>query len=261
MPLALDLPKSAMGSALSLEAAAPSPPEAGPNTEVNGLLGASALAVGVAGMSFDILAPHYTWMEKALAGPRLQRCRTAHLDALADGQRILIAGIGHGHFLRACATRFPRMEIVGVDASAGMLTRARAKARRAGLDLTRLEFVHAALPAWQPPAAQFDAIVTPFFLDCFPPEELAVVVAVLAEAAKSRARWLLSDFTVPQRGLARQRARAIHAAMYAFFRPVTGLRARRVTAPDALLAAQGFHLERRQTSEWGLLHADLWSRS
>ena len=27
-------------------------------------------------MSFDRLAPHYTWMEAVLAGPRLQRCRT-----------------------------------------------------------------------------------------------------------------------------------------------------------------------------------------
>ena len=48
--------------------------------------------------------------------------------------------------------------------------------------------------------------------------------------------------------------------MYAFSRMVTGLRARRVTAPDSLLAAQGFALAGRQTSEWGLLHADLWSR-
>jgi hypothetical protein len=48
--------------------------------------------------------------------------------------------------------------------------------------------------------------------------------------------------------------------MYAFFRPVTGIRARRVTEPDALLRAHGFTLAKRRDSEWGLLRADLWTR-
>lgn len=211
-------------------------------------------------MSFDRLAPHYPWLEKLLAGPRLQRCRVAHLDALRDSDRVLIAGIGHGPFLPACARRVPHGAITCVDASAAMLTETRRLARRAGLDFNRLDFVHATLPAWEPPAAQFDVIVTNFFLDCFAPDELPAIIAALARAARPDARWLLADFTVPARGFARQRARAIHAAMYAFFRPATGLRARRVTAPDALLAAHGFHLRRRRPSEWGLLHADLWAR-
>ena len=211
-------------------------------------------------MSFDRLAPHYTWMERALAGPRLQRCRTAWLDALAGCERILIVGVGHGHFLRACAQKFPRAEIVSVDASAGMLAQAQAHARRDQLDLARLQFVHAALPGWQPPAGHFDAIVTNFFLDCFPPDELRPVVDALAHGLKPRARWLLADFAVPGSGWARHRARAVHAMMYAFFRPLAGVRARRVTAPDELLRAHGFTLVRRRTSEWGLLHADLWSR-
>jgi ubiquinone/menaquinone biosynthesis C-methylase UbiE len=212
-------------------------------------------------MSFDRLAPHYTWMERALAGPRLQRCRTAWIDALAGCERILIVGVGHGHFLRACARQFPHAEIVSVDASAPMLAHAQRHARREQLDLTRLRFVHAALPDWQPPAAHFDAIVTNFFLDCFPPEELAVVIGTLARGLRPHARWLNADFAVPARGWARHRARAVHAMMYAFFRPLAGVRARRVTEPDGLLRAQGFTLARRRASEWGLLRADLWTRA
>ena len=211
-------------------------------------------------MSFDRLAPHYTWMERALAGPRLQRCRTAWLEALADCETLLIVGGGHGHFLRACARRFPRLAITNVDASAGMLAQAEARARRENLDLGRMKFVHAALPAWQPPPASFDAVVTNFFLDCFPPGELAAVIATLAGGLRSRAQWLNADFAVPERGWARHRARAVHAVMYAFFRPVTGIRARRVTEPDALLRAHGFTLAKRRDSEWGLLRADWWTR-
>jgi ubiquinone/menaquinone biosynthesis C-methylase UbiE len=211
-------------------------------------------------VSFDLLAPHYTWMEAVLAGRRLQRCRTTWLDALEGCERILIAGVGHGHFLKRCTQRFPQAHITSVDASAGMLHRAERRVHRAGAAMERLAFVHAALPEWTPRAGSFDAIATHFFLDCFPPDELPVVVAALADAARPSARWLLSDFAVPSEGLARQRARAVHALMYGFFRHVTRLRARRLTEPDPLLRAHGFTLAGRQASEWGLLRADCWVR-
>lgn len=210
---------------------------------------------------FDPLAPYYGAMEKILAGPRLQRCRLTWLDELAGAERILIAGPGHGPILPDLFARNPRARVTCVDASAAMLAVAEQRARAAGLDLARLTFVHARLPAWTPPAGSHDAIVTNFFLDCFPPEELPAVIGRLAAAATPAARWVVADFTVPPRGLARLRARFVHALMYAFFRVVTGLRARGVTPPDDLLASQGFALAGRRTSEWGLLHADLWARA
>ena len=108
-------------------------------------------------------------MEVVLAGRRLQRCRTAWLEALEDATGILIAGVGHGHFLAACARRFPRARITSVDASAAMLRHARRRAEAAGAQMEQLEFVHAALPEWSPRAGTFDAIATHFFLDCFAP--------------------------------------------------------------------------------------------
>lgn len=209
---------------------------------------------------FDPLAPYYSTMEKMLAGPRLQRCRLTWLDELAGAERILIAGLGHGPILPELFARNPRARVTCVDASAGMLAVAEQRARDAGLDLSRLTFVHARLPAWRPVPGNYDAIVTNFFLDCFPSEELPAVVGRLAGAATPAARWVVADFAVPPRGLARLRARLVHALMYAFFRIVTGLRARGVTPPDDLLASQGFALAGRRTSEWGLLHADLWTR-
>lgn len=208
-------------------------------------------------MSFDRLAPHYTWMEKVLAGPRLQQCRVAWLEHLAGCEHLLIAGVGHGHFLQACAQRFPLANITCVDASARMLSFAR---RRAEPQTRRIDFVHASLPEWLPSSATFDAVVTHFFLDCFEPARLHVVVDGLSRALRVNARWLLADFTLPRKGWRRQRARALHTAMYAFFRPVAGVRARRVTPPDSLLREQGFVLARRMTREWGLLHSDVWNR-
>lgn len=211
-------------------------------------------------MSFDILAPHYTWMERVLAGRRLQRARVAHLDGLEGCERLLIAGVGHGHFLRAAAARFPALEIVGIDASSRMLDHARAQIHSVS-NPARFQFLHATLPCPAWPTLGFDAIATHFFLDCFPPDELSRVIAALASAARPRAVWLVSDFSIPSRGWRRHRARAIHAVMYAFFRPVTRIRARRVTPPDSYLVREGFSLTARRTFDGGLLQSDLWSRT
>lgn len=210
--------------------------------------------------SFDLLAPIYPAMERVLAGRRLQRCRTAWLDELQGARRLLVAGVGHGPALAEVLRRHPHLHITCVDASARMLVVARKRARQAGLDMSRLEFIHASLPGWQPPPGAYDAIATHFFLDCFTPEQLGPIVATLARAATPDVRWIVSDFTVPSRGPARWRALAVHRLMYLFFRVTTRLAARRVTPPDAVLAAHGFQLRRRQTHNWGLLHADLWQR-
>lgn len=212
-------------------------------------------------MSFDLLAPHYDWMEALSAGPRLQRCRTAWLDSLAGARRILSVGEGHGRFALACAQRFPAAQLTCVDASAAMLARAQARMAREGPPGARVDWIVAPLPGWAPPqGAQYDAIVTDFFLDCFRPDQLASIIPALARGAAPRATWLVADFSLPAAGAARWRARAVHAIMYSFFRVVTRLPARRLTAPDPYLAAQGFRLAGRREFEWGLLRSDCWSR-
>jgi ubiquinone/menaquinone biosynthesis C-methylase UbiE len=208
-------------------------------------------------VSFDHLAPHYGWMEALAAGPLLQRARTWWLPALAGRREVLSAGEGHGKFAAAFATACPTAALTCVEASAGMAARGRRREGRAG---GRARWVAATLPQWRPRPASFDAIVTCFFLDCFPRDQLPAVVAALAEGAREDAVWLVVDFAIPDRGAARWRARAIHAAMYAFFRAVTALPARRLTPPDPWLAAHGFRLEARREFSCGLLRADLWRR-
>jgi len=205
-------------------------------------------------MNFDRLAPHYDWMEQACGGGLLQRARTAWLEELRGCRRILSAGEGHGRFAAACAGRFPAAELTCVEASAGMLRRARARTGPAPIHWHQGDVCD-----WTP-AASYDAIVTCFFLDCFPPDQLARVVAKLAAGATADARWLVTDFAVPSKGLAHWRALAVHALMYGFFRLACGLPARRLTPPDVLLQAHGFRLEGRIESNWGLLRADLWRR-
>ncbi len=212
-------------------------------------------------MSFDRLAAFYDRLESFLAGAHLQKCRVAWLDELAGCERLLVVGVGHGPELPAIVRRHPRLRVTCVDASARMLAVAQRRLRAEGTDAARLEFVHARLPEWVPPAGQFDAVATHFFLDCFPPESLATIIGHLARATRPGACWLLADFAVPARGWSRRRAQVVHALMYAFFRCFVSLPARRLTPPDPLLTARGFQLRQRRTFDCGLLQADLWRRN
>lgn len=211
-------------------------------------------------MSFDLLAPHYRWMELVLAGGKLQRCRTAFLDQVSPCRNALLLGEGNGRFLRECRRKLPRAQITCVDASARMLDSARRRVQRAGLNPAEIEFVRADALGWSSRRREFDLIVTHFFLDCFSPEQLEKVIGLAAATATPNALWLLSDFQIPPAGLPRRRAQAIHWLMYTFFRIVTRLPARRLTSPDPFLEAQGFQLAERCVSDWGLLRSDRWQR-
>lgn len=211
-------------------------------------------------MSFDRLAPHYRWMESILAGGLLQRCRAAWLDEVTNARHVLVAGEGNGRFLSACAARMPNARFTVVDSSRAMLAQAEARWRRAGGSAEHLSLVHAALPGWTPPAGAFDLVVTHFFLDCFPEAELRSVVKKLSGAAGPSARWLLSDFEVPAKGVARLRAKLALALAYGFFRVATRLPAARLVPPDPDLIANGFVRGHRRTFNAGLLKAELWRR-
>ncbi len=211
-------------------------------------------------MSFDALAPHYGWMERVLAGRRLQRCRTAFLPGVLVAKNILIVGEGRGGFLAECRRYLPDACITCVDASGKMLEAARRRLEKQGLRTERVQFIHADALEWSPPDRAFDLIVTHFFLDCFRRDQLEMLVTKFGHAAVARAGWLLADFAVPAAGPGRWRAQVIHRLMYVFFRVATRLPARELTPPDEFLRASQFTLRERRTSEWGLLHTDWWER-
>jgi ubiquinone/menaquinone biosynthesis C-methylase UbiE len=207
-------------------------------------------------MSFDLLAPHYRWMERILAGEKLQRCRLAHLGKISKAENILILGEGPGRFLAPCLQTFPKAMITVVDSSARMLQQARENVSGA-----KVSFVHADAREWQPREGGYDLIATHFFLDCFPSEELEDLISKLAGAACPGGRWLISDFAIPMGGLGKVRAQLIHRLMYAFFRVVTKLPARKLTAPDFFLRKNDFQMRCRESFDWGLLQADDWVKA
>ena len=208
--------------------------------------------------NFDWLAPYYRAMEWVLAGPKLQRCRAAFLNSLPAPRHALIVGQGTGRFAEALLRAHPNIRCTCVDSSQRMLEVARRRLESRGLDTALVDFVHADILEWSPPAQAFDLVVTHFVLDCFRADQLEKLMPSLAVSATPDARWLLADFQEPAAGFARWRARAILEMMYLFFRSAVGLPAAEWTCPDEWLVQNGFTLRERRTFEWGLLHSDLW---
>jgi Methyltransferase domain len=211
-------------------------------------------------VSFDSLAPFYRTMEAVLAGRVMQNCRTSFLEEAVGRHRALLLGEGPGRFLTELLRTAPHLKVTVVEQSPGMIREAKRRTEREGLDASRVEFLAVDALTWSPCIRGFDLIVTHFFLDCFGPVELENLIGKLVESATEDARWLLADFCIPERGWRRLRARAIHAAMYAFFRATTGLSAKRVTPPDNLLRNAGFQLTKRRLFSLGLIHSELWMR-
>ena len=207
-------------------------------------------------MNFDRLAPFYQTMERIAAGDRLQRCRLAFLDDIPPPRKVLIAGEGRGFFLAELRKRFPAADVVVVDSSLRMLEYAKEKSGG-----SRVDFIHADILEWTPESDGFDLIVTHFFLDCFTACELDLLVPRLGAWASPEANWLLADFEIAPKGLARWRCRVIVMLLYRFFRITCGLRAGSLTPPDGGLCKAGFHLVMRKTTEWGLLKSEWWGRS
>ena len=211
-------------------------------------------------MNCDRIAWWYRSLEYAAFGKRLERCRSYYLHTVRDARKVLMLGEGDGRFLRAFAAG-SRSEIDYVDLSAAMLELARvrsdrARARREGtVRFFRLDVRDDALP--RPP---YDLIVSHFFLDCFDDEEIQKIVSRVANSAAPRARWVVSEFRQPGKGIWKYAGACILRILYSFFRWTTGLGTRSLPSYRSALESNRFVLESERVFLSGLLVSELWRR-
>ena len=113
-------------------------------------------------MNCDRIARCYRWLEYAGFGRALEHRRNAFLAYVADARRVLVLGDGDGRALAALLRAAPHARIDYVDLSARMLELARGRAGDLRVVYRRDDARTTPLPA-----AEYDLIVTHFFLDCF----------------------------------------------------------------------------------------------
>jgi ubiquinone/menaquinone biosynthesis C-methylase UbiE len=201
----------------------------------------------------DPIARWYRWLELIGFGRALERRRTAFLSGVADARRVLLLGDGDGRFLERLAPAIfshPGASIDYVDISARMLELAR-KRGGDGVNYILGNALSIALPE-----AEYDLVVTHFFLDCFDERDAEALVARVAASTKPRARWLISEFRD-----AGWWSRRMIAILYLFFRMTTGLKTRRLIDHHPLLERAGFRLEKTESERAGMLVSELWRRT
>lgn len=208
--------------------------------------------------NFDRLARVYRSMELATFGPWLMRCRCAFLGELRTCRNALVLGDGDGRFTARLLRDNSTVAVWAVDASRAML---QALVRNAAAHRRRVRIHQADARQFQSvnlPCDRCDLIVTHFFLDCLTTAEVALLAQRLRGCVTPGARWVVSEFAIPENWFGRLVAQPLIAALYGAFRLLTGLRAGRLPNHRKALTQQGFRLTRERSWLGGLLVSELW---
>jgi ubiquinone/menaquinone biosynthesis C-methylase UbiE len=210
-------------------------------------------------VNFDPLARVYRMLELFAFGRDLERARFCHLDALASCDSILILGEGDGRFVSRLVQLRPQAEVLCIDSSAAMIAQARS---RLAIETPqhRVKFQQADARSCSLPAQHFDAAVTLFFLDCFTHDQAETMVTNIAQALRPSASWLFADFSMPERGLARMRAKLWLNVLYPFFNLSTGLRTRALPNVEPMIERAGFAPVAVRSLQAGLLRSVVFRR-
>jgi ubiquinone/menaquinone biosynthesis C-methylase UbiE len=112
-------------------------------------------------------------------------------------ENVLIFGGGTGKLLVELMKRDFSKQYYYVDISDKMIARAKKKVQKKFPEkINSIKFISGSYS--QIPAEKFDAIFTPYVLDCFTEDELPVVMNELDKHLSQNGEWYFSDFNIPE---------------------------------------------------------------
>lgn len=127
---------------------------------------------------------------------RIPRCKVAMLDHVNKGDRILIAGVGHG--TEAIAAARKGADVTAVDISETMLKHMRKKIDRADLkhpiSLKNNDILNIT------DETGFDMVFANFFLNVFSEEKMMTILTHLTSLVKPGGYMVIGDFAHPKNG-------------------------------------------------------------
>ncbi len=211
------------------------------------------------GKGFDRLAGVYDLLVRLVFGRAIEKAQCALLEKLPPGGKILLIGGGTGWLLKPLCTQAKPAELLYLDASAAMIAKARAFARREiPQELEKITFLHGTqLDLTE--QKMFDILITPFFLDLFSQKELPAVFEKLKQQLQPDGCWYLIDFQLPANAF-RPFARALIWVMYRFFRLFTSMSGNKLCDPSSLFRDANFQLTHEKSFYLGMVKSQLWER-
>lgn len=207
--------------------------------------------------NFDRIAGLYRLLEYISMGRLLEKTRFTFVDSVHHARKALVLGDGDGRFTSKLLQENDAVQVTAVDISSEMLRLMKERCSWAG---SRLKTVKDdALPFCREDLQRYDLVVTHFFLDCLPQNDVEELAALIARRSEPGAVWVLSEFAIPRNAM-RLPARMLVRGLYAAFRVMTGLRTSRLPDHIRALESAGFLRVEMQSRMAGILCAERWVR-
>jgi demethylphylloquinol methyltransferase len=127
---------------------------------------------------------------------QIPKCKIAMLDHLKPGDKILIAGVGHGTEAIAAARR--GVDVTAVDISKTMLKYMQKKIDRSKLNKPIRMINNDILQEKHAP--EYDMVIANYFLNVFPREKMLQILTHLTSFVKPGGSMVIGDFALPQSG-------------------------------------------------------------
>ncbi len=156
---------------------------------------------------FDAIAPFYDLLKRIVFQSAIKKAAIYYINEIPDHAQVLVLGGGTGELLSYFKAG---QSITYIEQSQKMISLAKKRKFNCSVDFIQKDFL------LYEPKKKFNAIVTPFFLDCFTEAELSVVFRKLQPILKKNGLWLQADFYAQNKFQAH-----ITKGMYWFFRKTT----------------------------------------
>ena len=141
--------------------------------------------------NFDAVAPFYDRLSCMVFGRSIRRAQTLYLSAVVPGAKVLVLGGGTGWLLDELITRNPTCQVWYIEASAKMLEHSKNRIKGAVNAQVYILGTEDSIPK----GVTFDAVITHFYLDLFPPDTCKKVICNIRSSMHTNGMWLVSDFT------------------------------------------------------------------
>jgi ubiquinone/menaquinone biosynthesis C-methylase UbiE len=151
-------------------------------------------------LRFHRLTPLFDAVVAVTARDRTVKRRVIERAAIAEGERVLDVGCGTGTLAIAAARAAPGVRVTGLDADPAILTRARAKAAAAGIEIAFDEAMSTSLPY---PDASFDLVLSTLFFHHLPDDGKRATAAELVRVLRPGGRFVIGDLGRPHDPLMR----------------------------------------------------------
>lgn len=207
---------------------------------------------------FDRVASLYPLLERLVYAHRLSAARHAFLPALSRRANCLLLGEGNGRFLRRLLEQSPHTTATVVEISPRMIDCAQKSLPPSCRQ--RVNWLEASALDIRLPVESFDAVITHYFFDLFPPAGQRQILQNTLPALKLGGVWQDSEFLSGGNTVVTAlRNRARLALAYRFLGLLCDFPARTLHCPGTLFQAHGLTLK-SETTHHGQTTARLWQK-